>query len=124
MHPSYTFRSEVLHELLHQRWFTLSNGGWHDVVAGLIRDRQLEMALEKLDQMHVEGVRIHPWLHDMMVHTLCETEDLDEALKIMRQRTSNGERMISATLWYSFLDTASRALHVSQPDPRCKFCER
>lgn len=124
MHPSYTFRSEVLHELLHQRWFTLSNDGWHDVVAGLIRDRQLEMALDKLDQMHIEGIRIHPWLQDMMVYTLCEAEDFDEALKMMRQRTSNGEMMISATLWYSFLDTASRALHVSQPDRWCKFCER
>lgn len=120
MHPSYTFRSDVLHELLHQRWFTLSNDGWHDVVAGLIKDRQIEMALGKLEQMQAEGIRIHPWLHDMMVYILCEAEEFGEAVKIMRQRTFDGEMMISATLWYSLLDTASRALHVSQPDPRCK----
>ncbi|SLM33839.1 Pentatricopeptide repeat [Lasallia pustulata] len=112
MHPSYTFRSEILHEMLHQRWFTLSNDGWHDFVAGLIKDRQLEMALDKFEQMNVEGIRIQPWLHDMMVYVLCEAEEIDEALKIMRQRTSNGEMMISATLWYSFLDAASRALHL------------
>ena len=112
MHPSYTFRSEILHEMLHQRWFTLSTDGWHDLVAGLIKDRQLEMALDKLEQMNVEGIRIQPWLHDMMVYILCEAEEIDEALKIMRQRTSNGEMILSATLWYSFLDAASRALHV------------
>ena len=117
MHPSYTFRGEVLYELLHQRWFTLSSDGWHDLVAGLIKDRQIEMALDKLDQMHGENIRIQPWLHDMMVYNLCEAEEFDEALKIMKQRTSSGEMMISATLWYSLLDTASRALHVSQPDP-------
>lgn len=121
MHPSYIFRSEVLHELLHQRWFTLSNDGWHDVVAGLIRDRQIEMALNRLEQMQEKGIRVQPWLHDMMVYILCEAEEIDEALKILRQRTSGDEMMISATLWYSFLDTASRTLHVSQPDPWCNF---
>ena len=110
----------MLHELLHQRWFTLSSDGWHDLVVGLIKDRQIEIALDRLEQMQGEGIRIQPWLHDMLVYNLCEAEEFDEVLKIMRWRISSGEMMISASLWYSLLDTASRALHVSSSDHWCK----
>lgn len=77
----------------------------------MIRDRQLELALDVVELLQEEGTRIHPWLYDLIVYNLCDAEEFDEVLKIMRHRTTNGELLISATLWFYFLDTASRALH-------------
>lgn len=110
MHPDYLLRQYVLDEL-QQRWFTLTRDGWHDLVAGLIRDRQLELAVAALKKMRKDGSRIESWLYDMMIYTLCSIEEFDSALELMENRVSDGELTISATLWYHVLDTASRALH-------------
>ncbi|MCJ1319090.1 hypothetical protein MMC15_004423 [Xylographa vitiligo] len=110
VHPNHVLRNEILDEL-RSRWFTLSTEGWHDVVVGCIRDRQIEVALDKLDQMHKLGVPVHSWLHDLFVYTFCETGDFDEVLRIMHYRVASDELDLSATLWYYILDTASRAYH-------------
>lgn len=93
------------------RWFTVSNDGWHDVIVGLLRDRQLELALDTLELLQREGSKIKSWLYDMVVYTLCDAEEFDLTLKIMRYRISSGELLISGTLWFYLLDTASRSLH-------------
>ncbi|MCJ1474506.1 hypothetical protein MMC13_003164 [Lambiella insularis] len=110
IHPDYMLRNEVLDELK-SRWFTLTNDGWHDVVAGCIRDRQIEVALDKLEQMRAADIPVQPWLHDLFVYTFCMTGDFDEVLHFMRYRIDNFELDLSATLWYYILDTASCALH-------------
>lgn len=110
MHPDYLLRQRILEEL-RQRWFSLTKDGWHDVIAGLIRDRQLELALDTLDQMQKEGVKVDSWLYDLMIYILCSAEEFDCAVDLMQHRMSSGELYISATLWYYLLDTASRALH-------------
>lgn len=81
------------------------------MVAGLIRERQLELALDAVDQMHKEGAKVDSWLYDLMIYTLCSAEEFDSAVNLMQHRISSGELYISATLWYYLLDTASRALH-------------
>ena len=110
IHPDYLLRQDILEEL-RLRWFTLSNDGWHDVLIGLIRDRELEVAVETLEILHREGIKVHPWLQDLLIYTFCDAEDFEEALRLMRYRVASGELLISATLWYHFLDMASRALH-------------
>ena len=81
------------------------------MVAGLIRERQLELALDTLDQMQKEGAKVDSWLYDLIIYTLCSAEEFDSAVTLMQHRISSGELYISATLWYYLLDTASRALH-------------
>lgn len=108
VHPDYLLRQHILEEL-RQRWFPVTKDGWHDVVAGLIRERQLEIAQQTLEQMCSDGVRIETWLYDMMIYALCSAEEFNAALDIMKRRLSDGELNISATLWYHLLDTASRA---------------
>ena len=98
-------------EDLRQRWFTLTNDGWHNIIVGMIKDRQLELVMDTVELLQRDGPRIQPWLYDMLVYTLCDAEEFDEALKLMRHRVFNGELLISATLWFYLLDTASRALH-------------
>ncbi len=81
------------------------------MVAGLVRDRQLEIALDTLGRMRKERVRIEPWLYDMMIYALCSAEEFDSAVTLMEYRMSDGELNISGSLWHYLLDTASRTLH-------------
>ena len=62
--------------------------------------------------MRWQGVRIEPWLYDVLVYTLCAAEEFDSAIKLMEYRLSDGEQNVSGTLWYHLLDVASRALHL------------
>ncbi|KAL6719878.1 hypothetical protein ACLMJK_001799 [Lecanora helva] len=112
VHPDYLLRQHVIEEL-RQRWFSLTKDGWHDYTAGLIKDQQLELALDALEEMRREGIRIGSWLHDMMIYILCSAEEFDAAVSLMETRISDGELNISPTLWHYILDSASRALHHS-----------
>lgn len=110
VHPDYLLRQRILGEL-RQRWLPLTKDGWQDVVAGLIKERQLELALDALGQMQHEGAKVDSWLYDLIIYTLCSAEEFDSAVELMQHRISQGEVSISATLWCYLLDTASRALH-------------
>lgn len=95
------------------RWFTLNSEGWHNLVIGLLRDRQYEMAMDKLERMQLEEISIQPWLYDMFIYLFCEAEELDEALRILRHRVEAGDMDISSNVWYAVLDASSRNYHVS-----------
>jgi pentatricopeptide repeat protein len=111
IHPHFLIRNEVLKQL-RAKWFTLTRDGWHDVVIGLLRDRQVEMALDYLDHMYKEDVEIYPWLYDIMIFNFCDTGDFDEVLKLMQRRLSKDRHLSPATLWYYILDTASQNYHL------------
>jgi len=112
IHPDYLLRTEVLREMKN-RWYTLTTDGWHYLIVGLLRDRQYEIALDKLEQMQQEGIRVHPWLYDIFIYLFCEAEELDEALKILQYRVDQGDLDISANVWYYMLDACSTNYHVS-----------
>jgi hypothetical protein len=95
------------------RWYNLTNDGWHYVAVGLLRDRQYEIALDKLEQMRREGIRVHPWLYDIFIYLFCEAGELNEALKILMYRVDHGDMDISANVWYHMLDACSTDYHVS-----------
>jgi hypothetical protein len=69
------------------------------------------MAMEKLEEMQKAGMVPAPWVYDLLIYTLCDTSDFDDALQLMRQREANGELDISITVWYYLLDKASTAFH-------------
>ena len=110
IHPDYLFRNEIL-DKLQQQWFSLTNDGWHDVIVGLLRERQIEMVINTLDRMQEEGSKIQAWLLDLVVYTLCNIGEFSQVMTVMRERFNQGELEISGTLWAYILDTASRALH-------------
>ena len=95
-----------------ERWMELAPHGWHALVVGLLRDRQFEVAMDKLDQMHSEEIRVPPWLYDIFLYQLAEAEELEEAWKLLRYRFEQGAIDISQDIWYYLLDTFSGAFHV------------
>ncbi|KAG4430687.1 hypothetical protein IFR05_013839 [Cadophora sp. M221] len=70
IHPDYILRAEIMQEMK-ERWLGLSPEGWHSLVVGLIRDRQYEIAMDKLDEMHSDGITVQPWLYDIFMFQLC-----------------------------------------------------
>lgn len=110
VHPDHLLRSDML-EHMQARWFQVSEDGAHDVAAGLLRDGLYEKALDRLDGMRRESMRIQPWLLDMAVYALCDAKEPEEAYRIMRARHDAGELKISRNVWYTLLDTASTLRH-------------
>ena len=100
---------------MRQHWFGLTPDGWHDVVMGLLRDGQLELALEKFESMQGDGMRIETWLYEIIIYTLLDHEEMDEALRIFKARIAMNSSTVGPNLWYHLLDRSSRALHVGDP---------
>jgi hypothetical protein len=116
VHPDYLFRAEIL-EYMQANWLQLSDVGRHDLVAGLIRETSFERALDEMALMKSEGIRVQPWLYDLIVYALGEQAEFDEALRILKARIGEGDVNISGALWTYLLDVGSEAVHVcSSPD--------
>ncbi|KAH8804710.1 pentatricopeptide repeat protein-like protein [Xylogone sp. PMI_703] len=100
IHPDYILRNEVLHEIK-QRWFSLSSEGWNHLVVGLLRDKQFEMAMDKLEQMIAENIQVQPWLYDIFLCQLCEADEHDEAFRLLQ---NHAMQHVSPSMWYYLLD--------------------
>ncbi|KAG0649078.1 Pentatricopeptide repeat-containing [Hyphodiscus hymeniophilus] len=111
IHPDYLLRNQVMQEMK-ERWLGLSPDGWHSLVVGLLRDRQFEAAMEKLEQMQSDEVYVQPWLYDIFLYQLCEIGELDAVFKMLRYRFEHKRTEISHTMWYYLLDNFSSNFHV------------
>ncbi|KAG9229762.1 pentatricopeptide repeat protein-like protein [Amylocarpus encephaloides] len=110
VHPNYVLRSEIMNEM-RGRWLGLSPEGYHSFVIGLLRDRQYEMAMDKLEQMQADQIPIQPWLYDIFTYNLCAAGELDQAYHMLVYRFENDRKEISPNTWYYLLDIFSRAYH-------------
>lgn len=110
VHPDAVLRGQIL-GIMRSNWYELSNAGWHYKIAGLIKTRQVEEALEAIDEMRRGRIAISGWLLNMMVFTLCDIGELDEALRVMQDRIRVGEAHVSAAAWYQLFDTACTVVH-------------
>ncbi|EFQ99497.1 hypothetical protein MGYG_08982 [Nannizzia gypsea CBS 118893] len=109
IHPDYLLRSEIIHKL-RERWLSLSPTGWHNIVAGYIREGQFEMALETLEHMKLQHVPVQGWLHSLLIYNLAEYGEFDEILHLLRSRVEAG-LVLSPNLWHRLLDISSAAMH-------------
>jgi hypothetical protein len=111
VHPDYLFRAEIL-EYMQASWLQLSDVGRHDLVAGLVRETSFERALDEMALMKSEGIKVQPWLYDLIIYALAEQAEFDEALRILKARIGEGDVNISGALWTYLLDVGSEAVHV------------
>lgn len=110
VHPDYLLRHSILSDM-RKRWLELSSPGWHDVIAGCVREGSLELAFETLDEMRQARVPVQGWLYDMLVFRLCDSGELDETLRLLKHRVNADEISISAGVWYYVFDNACSLLH-------------
>lgn len=110
VHPDYLLQTEIL-DYMQARWMELTEDGWHDIIAGLLRSVQFELALDKLDQMQEAGMQIQPWLYDMAIYILAQAGELDEVLRLLKFRSELGDAAVTACMWTFILDKAGEQLH-------------
>ena len=82
------------------------------VVAGLLRDRLFEQAMQKIDDMLSQRIMVADWLLDKAIWIMLDYEEVDEAWQLLQIRQSNGRTSVSQAMWMQFLDVASRRGHV------------
>ncbi|OAX84832.1 hypothetical protein ACJ72_00792 [Emergomyces africanus] len=109
VHPDYILRQKILHTI-RDRWLTISPEGWHNIVTGLIREGQFEMALDHISRMQAQNIQVEPWLYSLLIYNLCEVEDFDMVLELMLKWINSGNEL-SPNLWFQVLVGASESFH-------------
>lgn len=79
-------------------------------MAGLLREHQFELAIDHIAQMERKDIVVERWLHSLLIYYLCDFQEFDEVVRLMRSRVSQGHDM-SLSLWSFVLDVASTAAH-------------
>ncbi|KAJ4321612.1 hypothetical protein N0V94_002811 [Neodidymelliopsis sp. IMI 364377] len=114
VHPDYLLRAEIL-EYMKEKWFTLSDRGHNLVVAGLLRDRLFEQALEMLEDMCAKKVRVQEWVFSEAMWTLLAYGEVEEAFYVLGLKetalspvgAAPGAKLSNA-LWGAMLDAAAK----------------
>ena len=118
VHPDYLLRSDIL-DYMKSRWFTVSDRGRCFIIAGMLRERHFEQALETMDDMVNKKARIEGWVFDKAMWMLLEFGEVEEAFYVLslkgRALGKGGASTVklSDALWASLLDAASQKQLVS-----------
>lgn len=116
VHPDYLLRAEIL-EYMREKWFTLSDRGHNFVVAGLLRERLFEQALEMLEDMCRKKVRVEEWVFSEAMWLLLEFGEVEEAFYVLGLKESASSASatgpafgvkLSNALWGAMLDAAAK----------------
>ncbi|KAF2451023.1 hypothetical protein P171DRAFT_349062 [Karstenula rhodostoma CBS 690.94] len=110
VHPDSFVRTDVL-DYMRERWWTPTPTAQCFIIAGLLRERCFELALERLENMLDEGVRIDAWLWDKAIWILLEFGEVEEAfyvLSLKRKTSNNVDAGLSSILWSQLLDVAGQ----------------
>ena len=110
VHMDYLLRIDVL-QYMRRQWFQLNTDGHHWVGAALFREGQLELGLTHLDDMRKDNVPIQSWLYDLALYTMIETNEFDEALRIVKDRIAANDWLINRNLWTHMLDRGAAFFH-------------
>lgn len=119
VHPDYLLRTEIL-EYMKSRWFALSDRGRNFVIAGMLRERHFEHALELLEEMVRNKARVESWLFDKAIWMLLEFQEVEEAFYVLSLKegvhsksSGTGAVQLSVALWGALLDAAAHKQLVS-----------
>lgn len=102
-----------------QGWYTLTDEGWQNVIAGYILDGHLEMAMEIIEKRRNNGQVLHRSIYKDVITGLCTVGEVGEALRLVRDlEATEITWATSQELAYHILAAATEQLHVSfSPSP-------
>ncbi|KAI4867811.1 hypothetical protein F4820DRAFT_456692 [Hypoxylon rubiginosum] len=110
IHPDYVLRNTVLYEMKN-RWYTPTMDDSVNIIVGLLRDNQYELALEKLEELHRDSIKVPSWLYDIFLYTFGDLGFHEETLSILQHRLtvpSISLEPLSLNTWQFLLDAFSR----------------
>jgi pentatricopeptide repeat protein len=111
IHPDYLLRNTVLREM-RESWIELLPEGRWSVAFGLLRDGQVERAVNEMERMmNQKSLYVPRWVYDLFAYRLTALGHFDEVVEILRARLDNHSDVIPLNVWYYLLDESSRAYH-------------
>ncbi|KAH7353451.1 hypothetical protein B0T11DRAFT_356560 [Plectosphaerella cucumerina] len=112
IHPNYLLRNEILWAM-DRNWSSLDPAGRCSVALGLLRDGQVEMALDAFEAMARSDAPPFPYLFDIFVLSLTHQGFLDEAIRMAYDKLAVTGKTLPRALWLLLLDICSRDFHAS-----------
>ncbi|KAH6685708.1 pentatricopeptide repeat protein [Plectosphaerella plurivora] len=110
IHPNYLLRNEVLWAM-DNNWSSLDPAGRCSVALGLLRDGQVEMALDAFDDMVHSESPPPPHIFDIFILSLAHQGFHDEAVRMAYEKLLIAGRTLPRALWLLLLDICSRDFH-------------
>ncbi|KAI0187026.1 hypothetical protein F4808DRAFT_466466, partial [Astrocystis sublimbata] len=111
VHPDYLLRAQVLHDMMN-RWYALPPSAEINIIIGLLRDGQYELAFSRLEELNRAPVNVPTWLSDLFLYTFGELGFHEETMAILkhRQRLVDIVKRVppSPNVWQFLLDMFSR----------------
>ncbi|PFH61210.1 hypothetical protein XA68_17965 [Ophiocordyceps unilateralis] len=114
IHPDYKLRQDVL-ALMRDLWFPVDTAAQQNVVIGLLRDEQYELAYARLTRLIDQDARIDSWVLDLFIMAFGKLGFLDEMLVLLQHRKAfqGASEEVMTTLLYYVLDVCSEAFHLA-----------
>ncbi|RDA86776.1 hypothetical protein CP532_6361 [Ophiocordyceps camponoti-leonardi (nom. inval.)] len=112
-HPDYKLRQDVL-TLMSDRWILVDTAAQQNVVIGLLREEQYELAYARFTRMMEQGVHIDSWVYDLFIMAFGKLGFLDEMMVLLhqRRRLEGASEEVLTTLLYFVLDVCSESFHL------------
>jgi hypothetical protein len=111
VHPDYALRQQVL-DTMKRHWFRIDTADEQNIILGMLRDGQHELAYDKLMGLIGRRERIDLWFLDIFVFVFGHEGYLDEMLQVLYERKrAKGTDKVAMNLIYYALDQCSSASH-------------
>ncbi|KAH7630778.1 hypothetical protein B0T09DRAFT_338423 [Sordaria sp. MPI-SDFR-AT-0083] len=115
VHPDYLLRTDILRSM-GTKGARLDKHAKFSVSLGLLRDGQLEKALDMLDELVQSDQWVPAWIYEVFIYTLSRRGFIEEAVRVMHVRLkarnqNTPSHALPLGTWYFLLDECSRAMH-------------
>ncbi|RSL73281.1 hypothetical protein CEP54_000381 [Fusarium duplospermum] len=111
IHPDYVVRQRVI-EMMQSYWFEFTRSAKQNIIVGMLRDGQHELALSKFEEFFKEEGRVELWVYDVFIVEFGRAGLLDGLLEMLKQRrAAKGTDDAFRSLLYHALDVFSQAYH-------------
>lgn len=113
VHPHYTLQLVIL-DVMRANWYRFEASDVQNVILGLLRDEQYDLAYVRLMEMGQAGAAPELWMFDIMAMVLGYARYYDEMLDVCElrgQRSSDDGGYVN--LVYQLLDSCSTGFHYS-----------
>ncbi|KAM5348436.1 hypothetical protein ACJ41O_008260 [Fusarium nematophilum] len=111
VHPDYVLRLKVI-EMMQKYWFEFTVSAKQNIVVGMLRDGQFELAFTKLMELSESKERVELWVYDVFIVEFGRVGFLDEVLELLQKRKhAKGTDDAFRSLLLHALDLFSQAYH-------------
>ncbi|KAL2671184.1 hypothetical protein Neosp_013759 [[Neocosmospora] mangrovei] len=111
IHPDYVVRQRVI-EIMQSFWFEFTRSAKQDIIVGMLREGQHELALSKFEEFFEQEGRVELWVYDAFIIEFARVGLFDGLLKMLKKRrAAKGTDDAFRSLLYHALDVFSQAYH-------------